>query len=122
MANEISITVGMACTKDELVIKESTTTVRRDMAGTHAASIVQDIGTTYEALDIPAELATLGYCYLKNVDATNYIEIGRDVGAAFYGVIRLKPGDIALVRFSAATMYGRANTATAKLRFSLLEE
>lgn len=122
MANEISVTVGLSVTKDELVVKESTTTIRRTMTGTHAASSVQDVGTTYEALAFPAELATLGYCYLKNVDATNYIEIGRDVGAAFYGVIRLLPGDVQLVRFSAATMYARANTATAKLRFSLLEE
>lgn len=121
MADEITITVGMSALKSELVISEPTKTIQRTMAGTHHAASVQDIGTTYEALAIPAELATLGYCHLKNVDATNYIEIGVEVAAAFYPVIKLIPGDIAVLRFSPVSLFGRANTAGAKLRFSMLE-
>ena len=122
MADEITLTGGISWSKSYLKGSVPTTTTQITMSGTHRCASVQDIGTSHELIVVPAELATLGVAYVKNVDATNYIEIGRDVAASFYGVIKLKPGEGFPIRFSNVALYARANIATAKLQYEILED
>lgn len=70
------------------------------------------IGTTEESVSL-SELSTLGWCYIQNLDTTNYVEWGFATGV--YGG-RLKASEIALFRLNpGASLYMKANTAACKV-------
>lgn len=122
MANEISITANLTATKGSASISRSRTfsanwnTARKD-------SLTQAIGTTAEALSIGGDIATPAWCHMTNLDPTNYVEIGRDVAATFYPVIRLNAGESAVFRLAAGvTFYARANTAAVDLEWNVLND
>lgn len=121
MADEITVTLGLSATKGELKVSLPTEVIRVDMAGSRTEGGVQDIGTTYEALSIGSDFGTAGYARFKNLDTTNYVEVGLEVAAAFHGFLKLLPGDIAVLRLATDALFARANTAAVKLQFELLE-
>jgi hypothetical protein len=82
---------------------------------------IQVVGTTHEALDV-GDVATNGWIIAQNLDATNFVELGRDVSAAFYGTVRIEPGEIAALRLSQATIYAQADTASVRLFYALYED
>jgi len=90
-----------------------------DQAAAGAASGVQAIGTSEETL-AEGDLATMGWLWMRNLDATNYISWGFSTGV--YGG-RLEPGEQALFRTEpAATMYLLADTASCNLQYIWLED
>jgi hypothetical protein len=73
-------------------------------------TIQQDIGTTTEALTVPADF-DVSYCAIKNLDATNFVLIDFVSPAA---KIKLKPGESCCFRpadSSAPVIYALADTA-----------
>lgn len=83
---------------------------------------VQLVGTAHVALNVSG-LLNLGLAYFKNLDDTNYVDIGVDVSATFHGLVRLKPGESCVMRLTAtAAPYARANTAAVRLQASIHEE
>ena len=59
----------------------------------------------------------------KNLDSTNYVEVGIQSGGTFYATIRIKPADITpMFRFTSAAPYYRANTAACNVEYALWEE
>lgn len=111
MANEITITSGIQILKGSLSHSVNTQTVQADLAGVRVNRTTQAIGTTYEAY-AAGDIATAGWAYFKNLDATNYVELGVQVSAAFYPLVRIDPGKTAgPFRLSILTFYLRANTA-----------
>ena len=121
MADEIVITMGMTVTNGSLTKKVGTIVDRYDMAGTRAFGAVQDIGTTYELLDTGADVGTEGWSFYRNLDATNYVELGLEVSAAFYAFAKLMPGEMAMLPISSNAIYAKANTATCKLQIDQVE-
>lgn len=98
---------------------------QRSSEYTAASNVVirntQTIGTTYEAIAV-SDLAGLGYGRFINRDATNYVEVGVEVSAAFYPLIKLRPGmDSGWVPLAAVTLYARANTASVKMEYVLTD-
>ena len=85
------------------------------------AAGIQVVGTTHETLDV-GDVATNGWLIVQNLDATNFVELGRDVSAAFYGVVRVEPGEVAVLRLSQATIYAQADTASIRLWYNLYED
>ncbi len=69
------------------------------------------IGTTEEEVAF-GELSTKGYCAMQNLSATNFVEWGFSTGV--YGG-RLKPGEVAILRLNATSLFLRANTAACKM-------
>jgi hypothetical protein len=122
MSAEIKATIGLTATKGELSLAVATTTKSIDMTGTTYSDVGQIVGTTYEALTIGSDVGTEGWTYFKNLDATNYVEVGVEVAAAFYPLIKLKPGEAALCRLAVGTVFARANTSSVKLRALVLED
>jgi hypothetical protein len=121
MANELTLTLSMSASKGFLVSR-SAASLRRDISGDSYAAGVQAIGfAAHEAVVIAAEVATAGFCWFKNLDATNFVQIGVDVGAAFYPLVKLLPGDCAIVPLATTTLYAKADTAAVNLEFCLLE-
>lgn len=77
------------------------------------------IGTSEESESF-SELTNVGWCLMKNLDSTNFIEWGFSTGV--YGG-RLEAGEVALFRFKpATTLYLKADTAACQMTIYALED
>ena len=120
MADEIKVTTGLRVVKSaiEVIVSNKTTTL--DMTGDAFIRNAQTVGTTHEAL-VTGDLGTAGWALFKNLDTTNYVEIGVDVAATFYPVVKLLAGESCVFRLSTLTLYARANTASVILDSTMVE-
>lgn len=89
-----------------------------DVTGDAFTHEVQSVGTTEEELPQGADLGTPGYVFIKNLDSTNYVEIGSTTGV--YD-IKLLAGEVALYRHNSATLYGKANSAACLVEYIIIE-
>lgn len=88
----------------------------KNVAATPRIQSVQTIGTTEEALAIGDVATDGGAFYARNLDDTNYVEIGL---TGSY-VIKLLPGEWCFLSgVSDKDLYARANTAAVTLAYSL---
>ena len=108
MANEITARASLSVAKNAAAVANDFT-ITATLAGTKFFSNIQNIGTTAEALDFN-DLATANLLLVKNLDATNYVEIALDSGLT-YKFAKLPPGEFLLLRPTTATLYAKANTA-----------
>ena len=77
--------------------------------------------STGTAINI-GSVSNLGWAWLQNTDATNYVEIGIKPSSTFLPVLRLLPGEAAMVRFSpAASLFAVANTAAVNLMCTIFD-
>jgi hypothetical protein len=127
MANEITMSGSLSATKASVGLQVPSLSYSQsdDMAGTHAMSFVQDVGTTYEALAFTADMASVGWAIFENMDSTNYVEIGIEhSGTTFVAFLHIGPGKkCGPVRLAPAynAIFARANTSAVKLRVTALE-
>jgi hypothetical protein len=119
MANEITVVTKLIVVNGNYKEERSVSQYKRDQTTQGGIAQVQDVGTTHELLDV-GDVGTEGMVHVRNLDSTNYVEIGVDVAATFYPVIKLSPGDPAVFP-AGATLYARANTAAVKLDSMILE-
>jgi hypothetical protein len=90
------------------------------MTGTKTQRGVQLIGTTEEAL-LLGEPGAGGWLYLRNLDATNYVQVRGASGAQ--ALPRMRAGEPALFRLDAgSTPYLIANTAACNVLYLLLSD
>lgn len=120
MADEISFSVSLKATKSSFVLPQHSTADTVDMATAGQAGGVQTVGTTHETIGV-TDLSTPGWSYFKNLDTTNYVELGRDVSASFYPFVKLLPGEACVLRLGTTAPYAKANTASVKLQYVILE-
>jgi len=121
MSKEISVTLGVSCQKGNLTFSRASVTQKVDMAGTHRSNDTQDITTTPAALAISASVATPGITYLRNLDTTNFVQVGVYVSSTFYPLLKLLPGESQMVRLAITNPYAKADTATVTLEYDVLE-
>ena len=81
---------------------------------------VQSIGTSEEEL-ATGDLSTMGWLWMQNLDATNYVQWG--FATTDYGG-RMEAGETAgpFRTEPAATIYLKANTAACKIHYRWLED
>ena len=123
MAAEISpLTVALTFTKASAGVSSaivwSESNLNRDVAGGKVIQNIQIVGLAAEQILI-GDIGTLGYVMLKNVDPTNFITLRNGSGGA--DVIKMIPGDIAVFRAAASTIFALADTAPALLRVLAIE-
>lgn len=124
MANEIQMTAKITFDKGLVVgVGRDETDVNVDVAGTRYTQIVQEIGFAAEELislgDVPS--ASLGYCHMKNLDATNFVQIRPATGVA--DMCKLKAGESCLFRWmTGITPYMIANTAAVDVEILIIED
>lgn len=83
---------------------------------------IQSIGTSAEALGV-TDVATPGYSFFRNLDATNFVTIGTYVSSTYYPCLKLKAGEYGIVRLDGSkTFYAQADTATVKLQYAILSD
>ena len=122
MANEITVTIGINVSKGYLKHNLATTSQQLTLTGTHDYSNTQDIGTTEEALELGTNLGTPGVAYFTNTDTTNFVTIGVKPAATYYPLLKIKAGETWPVRLDNVAFYAKADTATVKLKYYILED
>ena len=125
MANEIEISVSINASKGGMSVSRAES-FKVNMTGDSMTHSVQEIPTSAEVLVEADALGTAGWCFLKNLDSTNFVEFGRfGVDAADENLIKLKPGESCLFRVSDEgsddTVYAIADTAACNVEYILLE-
>lgn len=122
MADEITLEARLRMSKGNLLLDKTTRGVTVDMTGTNYGNFTQVVGTAAENIAFPSDIATLGYCYMRNQDATNYVQLGVD-SSGFVAFGRLKPGEVAELRLEpGATFQAKANTAPVSLEVFVIED
>jgi hypothetical protein len=120
MANEITVTQKITLTKGNHAVKVAPSAQTFDQTGVGAFDSVQDIATSEESMAAFGDVTTEGWCYLRNLDAANFVQVGFATGV--YG-IRLEAGEPASFRCEPGlTLYLKANTAACNVRVVVFED
>lgn len=117
MSNELTVTMSIRFSKGGAKYQK-TFTDTIDVTGDAFTSGVQAIGTSEEEVAQGADLGTPGWVWIKNLDSTNYVEIGSTTGV--YD-IKLLAGEGCLYRHNSATVYAKANTAACNIEYVIIE-
>jgi hypothetical protein len=121
MAREITSTDALSV--NSLSLNHSNTK-QIDQATAVYGGGVQNVGTTQEAVGI-GEVVTPGVAFFKNLDPTNFVEIGvmsSGTGGTFLPLVKCKPGESAKFRLATANFWARANTASVNLQTCILAD
>lgn len=121
MANELKVTLGVAYANGSMkdTIASEVLNITQDTLFYHGT--VVSVGTSEEDLAI-GDIATLGWLYLKNLDATNYVTYGpKDTTMKAFG--RIEAGEFAILRLEPGiTLRWQANTAAVKVLVKLYND
>lgn len=116
MANELTAKFSLTYANGNDSFSIPAITQQQTVASTLRVQGVQDVGTSEEALALGDVASDGGAFYARNLDTTNYIEIGL---TGSY-VIRLDPGEFCFLSgVSSRNLYARANTAAVRLAYAL---
>ena len=125
-ANAIKITTSMTYANGNLAsltIPSRSQSLTQNTAAPARAGGSQTIGfAAHEAL-VVTDITTLGVASFRNRDATNFVEIGVDVAATFYPLVRLNANESWIFRLSQGiTLYAQADTAAVILDRDILDD
>lgn len=124
MADELSLSFSLQFSKGGRYVDTanlSTLGQEIDVSGTDYIHKTQTIGTTAEALDI-GDITTCGWIVVRNLDATNYIEISRATFTTGQGTVKVKAGEKAVFRLGSNTPYALANSSSVEIQYLLIED
>lgn len=114
MANEITQTIQLTIAKNGASANINTTK-RIDMSGGGIVNNTQSIGTTAEALSLGDISGAPSQIALKNLDASNFVEIGGDSGLTVFK-LRVNAGETLIFRATSGTIYAKADTAAVRVQ------
>ena len=109
MAGEITQQISLQVTKNGATATMQPS-ARIDMAGTGINNNTQSISTSATLIDLSGITGAPGNLAIKNLDATNFVEIGGDSGLTVFK-IKLRPGQSCMFQPSSGTIYAKADTA-----------
>lgn len=122
MANEINITLSARIENGAFKDRIDSTGLAFDQATLGGHRPVVSVGTSEEDLTV-GDVATLGWCYLRNLDATNYVTYGPKSSGSMVAMGRLEPGEIAIFRLDpSVTVRWVADTAACKVDVRIYED
>ena len=122
MAGEINFSFTLRCQNGNY---DYNRTVQNTIDQTTAAGGspgYQNIGTSHELIGGLADMTNEGIAVVRNLDDTNFVEVGLDVSASFYPLVKILPGEAYVMRLSpGVAVYAQADTAAVNLLFECLE-
>lgn len=122
MANEITITLSASVANAYFKSSFQPGSIQLNQTAIGGHMPIVSVGTSEEALTF-GDISTLGYMALRNLDTTNYVDIGPESGGAMVPMVRLKAGNVAIMRLKPGiTVRAQANTAAVKLQVWALED
>jgi hypothetical protein len=110
MANTITVSVSASVALGAGGSRAGAGSISAIQAGTNNIGNVQNIGATTEALTF-GDVTTIGYLFLHNLDATNYVEFDLNTPVAGTAFCKLLPGECAFIPTRQTTIYAKANAA-----------
>ena len=85
------------------------------MTGNEMVQSTQSIGTSAETINLGEITGAPGVFIIKNLDSTNFVEIGGDSGLTVFK-LKLLPGQFHAFQPSSATIYAKADTAAVRVQ------
>ena len=121
MADELSVSIYGKLENGDLERLFNPDTISVDQAAKGARWVVVNVGTSEEDI-VTTEIGTLGWCFLRNLDSTNYVQYGpKDTTMKVFG--RIEAGEVAGFRLEPGiTIRAKANTAAVELDVLILED
>lgn len=119
MANEITQSIQISAAKSGASVSIQSRE-RFDMTGADMSQLTQNIGTTAETLNLGDITGAPRQLVVKNLDATNFVEVGGDSGLTVFK-IKLRPLDCAVFEPNSGTVYAKADTASCLVQIVAIE-
>jgi len=116
-ANAIKITLGIKYANGSLVdaVNSFTTAITQQNQEEDAPTV--SIGTSEQDVTF-TDVTTLGWIYMLNLDAANYVEWGPKSAGVMVPLGRMQAGEPAVLRLDPGiTLRMKANTAPVKVQF-----
>lgn len=120
MANEISLSGSLQIVKSGVTISGSVSKTITQ-AGDQSLGNIQIIGMSSEAVMV-GDVTTIGYLYLKNLDATNFVSF--DIATpcvAANAPVTLLAGECAVIPTRKAAWYAIADTGNVNVHVIAIE-
>lgn len=128
MANEISVNFQFKCnnpagTTTGFVTNETyTKLLNQNALGANAQTVSVPTTTPGTTYTFP-NLATPGFLFLQNLDATNYVTYGILSGGVLYALGKIEAGEMAFFRMNPGITFAMlANTAAVNINYLLLND
>lgn len=119
MAGELVVNDSLQFTKGNvLAVTRVTVNNAVNVAGTNYQEGTQSFTTAPAAFNLGG-VVTVGYMWVKNLDATNQLFIRSASGAA--DTIQLNPGESCQFRSATSTPYGKSSTGTVAAEYLIIE-
>jgi hypothetical protein len=119
MADEATVTTSLTFAKGSVDLTLSDVGSTFDVAGTRYVRGVQEVGfATDEALDM-GDLTDPGWCYMRNLDTSNYVEVYAATGETAF--MRLLAGEHICFRMVATAPFVQADTAAIDLEYMIVQ-
>lgn len=121
MANTQVLTINNSFTNATNRVISRTYSGTITCSGNEYMIATQAIGTSDESVSINSDIATLGFIYVRNLDSTNYVELGYTSGTYF---AKLKAGEACVFRAGSGltTLHAKANTAPVDIEYFVLSD
>ena len=121
MAQEIMLRAALSFAKSGRAVSADSLDIVVDMAGTKGLDTVQTVGTTEEALVLGEVTAASTHYWIKNLDATNPVDLKPATGGTV--TTRILPGRVAMGQFgpSVSAPFVQAITAPVDIRVVLVQ-
>ena len=126
MADEITVQMGLSFVKGENDDAWDLIQATFDMAGTKFIKNTQTVGFgAHELLEL-GDIGTPGWLMGKNLDSTNFMEVGHDVAAAFEADVKVPAktasyNGICLFFCAQGAPYVQADTGAVDFKYLLIE-
>lgn len=120
MANELTVTGTLSYAKGNIATVSMTKNGKQfNVTGSNYERGTQSMGTSSPVAISLGSIGTVGWFFLQNNDATNYVDIYDSTGGNAF--LRLFPGEFAVGRFAATAPAAKANTASVVIEYMLVE-
>lgn len=124
MANEITITTALQAVNGNFrfpQIGSGSIKIDQAVAGGGSPGMITATFAAHVLVDL-TDLATEGWCYMKNIDLQNFITFGVFV-VTYFPLGKLKPGESALFRLDPGAVFAvQADTADSQVQIHVMED
>lgn len=114
MANEITMTAGLAASKNGALVNPGTQTKQQTMSGDDMLQQTVSVATTAGGQQLTwGSITGVPACVMiKNLDSTNFVKVAGQTGFSDVFQLKILAGQTALFQPLSATMWIIADTAT----------
>lgn len=125
MADEIQVSARLRVSNGNFLFNQSSGLKLFDQSAVGGGNPgTVNIGTSDEPISL-GDISTPGWAYFLSMEAEggNYVEIGPDSGGSIVPMLRLEPGEFALMRLApGVSLRGQADTAAVDVLIQVMED